>query len=183
MSVRKKLIIIGAVVVAAVIASVAIGASLPQATDYQAYSPLVGKVAPSIEGKSLVSGANVSLSKFRGEYVVVNFFASWCTPCEQEAPYLEEFYYQESRAAIATLIGVEFEDVNSTAANFLRQTGATYPAISDPGEKIAIRYGVTGPPATFIISPTGRVVAHINGPVTNTGLEKVINRLRRERMS
>ena len=183
MTIRKKVLIIGGVVIACVVAAVAIGVSLPAATDYQAYSPLLGKPAPQITGTSLLTGASESLANLRGRYVVVNFFASWCTPCESEASDLEEFYYQESQAHLATIIGVVFEDVTSTASEFLRQTGTTYPAIADPGEKIAIEYGVTGPPSTYIINPQGIVVAHVNGPVTSSGLEAVINQLRHKRQT
>ncbi len=175
---RRVILIVAGAVIAAVIASVAIGAALPQSTTYDAYSPLVGKPAPSFSGTTLVGHRSVSLAAYRGRYVVVNFFASWCTPCDDEAPALEQFAYDS--ASIATLVGVEFEDVDSTAASFLRQTGSTYPAISDPGEKIAMAYGVKGPPDTYVISPRGVVVAHIAGPVTERGLDTVIAKVRRE---
>jgi cytochrome c biogenesis protein CcmG/thiol:disulfide interchange protein DsbE len=172
---RKWSLLLGGVAVALVVAAIAVGASLPQATDYQAASPLLGRPAPEFEGTTINGGKQLSLASLRGRFVVVNFFASWCVPCEEEAPYLEQFAYAES--AGAEVVGVVFEDVLSTAANFVRQTGATYPVIADPGERIAISYGVKGPPATFVISPTGVVAAYVSGPVTDTGLESLIGRL------
>ena len=173
---RKSVLIIGGVVIAVVIAAAAIGAALPQATNLSAYSALIGKQAPSFSGTTLLGSKSVALSDFRGRYVVVNFFASWCSPCEEEAPYLEQFSYNDAK--VAALIGIEFEDVNSTASQFLVQTGATFPAISDPGEKIAMAYGVKGPPETYVISPSGVVVAHIAGPLTDKDLESVIAKAR-----
>lgn len=172
---RRWILWAAAAVVAMVVIAVAVGAALPQATDYAGHSPLLGKTAPAVSGTTLIGGQPVSLAQYRGRFVVLNFFASWCEPCEDEAPYLEQFAYSESKSAV--LVGVVFEDVDSTAAQFLRETGSTYPAIGDPDEKIAMAYGVTGPPDTFVISPTGIVEADISGPVTDRGLESVISRL------
>jgi cytochrome c biogenesis protein CcmG/thiol:disulfide interchange protein DsbE len=69
------------------------------------------------------------------------------------------------------VVGVVFDDAISSARRFLEQTGATWPAVADPGGEIALDYGVRGPPETFLVSPEGVVTAHFDGPVTNAGLE------------
>jgi cytochrome c biogenesis protein CcmG/thiol:disulfide interchange protein DsbE len=135
-------------------------------------SPLLGHRAPAFAGSDLTTGAPVSLASLRGHYVVINFFASWCTPCQQEAPDLSRFHYEQSRATGgADMVSVVFHDTTSTARSFLRQNGDLWPAVSDPGGTIAERYGVTAPPTTFLLNPAGRVTAVLEGPATQKNLD------------
>jgi len=106
----------------------------------------------------------------------VNFFASWCIPCQQETPDLLTFDY-EQRDAIdgARLISVVFHDETSAARQFLVAQGATWPAINDPGGSIAESYGVTGPPTTFLIDPSGRItIEPVIGPATEANLNRML---------
>jgi cytochrome c biogenesis protein CcmG/thiol:disulfide interchange protein DsbE len=108
----------------------------------------------------------------RGHFVVWNFFASLCIRCQQEAPDLSRFHFQQSRAAGgADMVSVVFHDTTSTAKGFLKQNGDLWPAISDPGGTIAEHYGVTAPPTTFVIDPAGRVSAVLEGPATQKNLD------------
>jgi cytochrome c biogenesis protein CcmG/thiol:disulfide interchange protein DsbE len=139
-------------------------------------SPLLGHAAPLFSGIDLRSGENVSLRSLRGRYVFVNFFASWCIPCQQETPDLLTFDY-EQRDAIdgARLISVVFHDETSAARQFLVAQGATWPAINDPGGSIAESYGVTGPPTTFLIDPSGRItIEPVIGPATEANLNRML---------
>ncbi len=177
---QKRALIAAGVVVAVLVLPFAIAlATRPPATIDAVASPLVGKPAPQISGKSLLTGSPVSLAEYRGRFVVVNFFASWCDPCGQEAPELDSFAY-EHRDGSAEVLGVVFQDESSTAAQFLQKTGGTYPAVQDPGSKIAIDYGIKGPPETFLVAPNGMVVAHFDGPVTRLGLDSYIAKAERE---
>jgi len=161
----------GAVLVVLVVVGVALATRTPQEATAVA-SPLLGHAAPDFTGRDLTTGTPVSLSSLRGHAVVVNFFASWCIPCQEEAPDLSRFYYQQRHAADgAAMVSVVFHDTTGTAKTFLRDNGDLWPAVSDPGGTIAARYGVTGPPTTFVIDPSGRVTAVLEGPATQKNLE------------
>jgi cytochrome c biogenesis protein CcmG, thiol:disulfide interchange protein DsbE len=142
-------------------------------------SPLLGRQAPALAGTDLATGNRVSLAALRGHYVVVNFFASWCIPCQQEAPDLSRFHFEQTHAANgADMVSVVFHDTSSTAGSFLRKNGDLWPAIADPGGTIAQHYGVTAPPTTFVINPAGRVSAVLVGPATQKNLDSFLKAAR-----
>jgi peroxiredoxin len=153
----------------------AVLATRPQATTAQAASPLLGKQAPSIAGIT-VDGTHFTLPAQPGKYIVVNFFASWCEPCQQEEPNLVQFQYQHQRAGDASVVSVMIQDTVSAARSFQRSQGAIWPAMADPHGSIRLDYGVGSPPSTFVIAPDGRVVADYLGPVTVKDLDSVIQR-------
>jgi cytochrome c biogenesis protein CcmG, thiol:disulfide interchange protein DsbE len=172
-----------AVAVLAVLA--AVGVVLATRTPQEAtavQSPLVGHQAPSISGTDLITGSRVDLASLRGHYVVVNFFASWCGPCAQEAPDLSRFAYQQAHASDgADMVSVVFHDTSSTAKSFLVDNGDLWPAVSDPSGTIANSYGVTSPPTTFVIGPSGRVMtAVLEGPATTANLDAFLKAARDE---
>ncbi|NNN20492.1 MAG: TlpA family protein disulfide reductase [Acidimicrobiales bacterium] len=174
---RSRVVILASFTVALVaIALVAILATRPQAGNVQAPSPLVGQNAPSISGTSLNGNGFINLSAFRGKYVVINFFASWCTPCQIEEPELVQFAYQHGKTGDAVVLGVAFNDPSSDAENFLHSSGSTWPSIDDTTGSIATAFGVSEPPETFVINPQGIVLAKLIGPVTDQGLDSVISK-------
>jgi cytochrome c biogenesis protein CcmG/thiol:disulfide interchange protein DsbE len=168
----------GAVLLVLVVVGVVLATRTPQeATAVQ--SPLLGKPAPAFSGTDLTTGRPVSLAALRGHFVVVNFFASWCTPCRQEAPDLSRFHYEQTHDADgADMVSVVFHDTTASAKEFLNQNGDLWPAIADPGGGIGERYGVTGPPTTFIINPAGRVSAALEGPATQKNLDSFLKAAR-----
>ncbi len=137
-------------------------------------SPLLGKVAPSFDAPRL-GGGRLSLASLRGRYVVLNFFASWCPPCQEEEPALVRFAFDQARRPDgAVLVGVVFDDPDAAARQFVETWGARWPTVTDPGGQVATDYGVTAPPSTFVIAPGGKVVAEESGPVTAAQLERAV---------
>jgi len=160
-----------AVVVAALVAVLAVSRS---ATGTVASSPLLGKPAPEIAGTA-VDGRRVRLADLRGRFVVVNFFATWCVPCQQEQPELVAFNQRHAAAGDATILMVVFHDEPATVRSFQAKHGGTWPAVPDPGGDIALSYGVTGPPETYLVDPAGVVITRIIGPLRVANLEQLLN--------
>jgi len=149
---------------------IAVLATRPPAAATEVNTPLLGHQAPQVSGSTLTGGA-FTLSALRGRWAVVNFFASWCQPCQQEEADLVAFAYQHRGAQDAALVGVVYDDSTSSARSFLSSSGATWPAVADPGGTLAVDFGVRAPPETFLVSPAGVVTAHLDGPVTASQLD------------
>ena len=117
----------GAVMVVLVVVGVVLATRTPQeATAVQ--SPLLGRAAPQFSGTDLTTGSRVSLASLRGHYVVVNFFASWCVPCQEEASDLSRFHYEQTHAVRgADMVSVVFHDTVGTAARSCGPTATSGP--------------------------------------------------------
>jgi cytochrome c biogenesis protein CcmG/thiol:disulfide interchange protein DsbE len=137
---------------------------------------LGGRMAPVVAGPALVGGEPVSLAALRGKYVLLDFFASWCVPCQQEVPQIEAFLFAHRRAHDVAAIGVDIDENAADGRAFLERVGATWPAVEDPSgaRSFALAYDVTDPPESYLISPSGRVVAEIAGGVTVASLDRVL---------
>lgn len=139
-----------------------------------ANGPLVGKPAPQFNLTGL-DGQPVALADYRGRPVVLNFWASWCGPCREEAPLFAKLAAHPGAPAV---LGILFNETKpQNARDFARQYGLTYPNLQDPGVATAIAYQVTGIPRTVFIDAQG-VVRHIDqgGLDTarlNAGLSKI----------
>jgi peroxiredoxin len=131
----------------------------------------VGKPVPSINTSTL-GGGQMSLSSFRGRWVVINFFATWCEPCKKEYPQLVRFAEQEGDRA--QVLGVVFEDPGGNPLAFHRKEGGSWPIVADPQGKIAGRYEVSALPQSFVINPGGALAARIFGGVTVDKLGTVL---------
>jgi cytochrome c biogenesis protein CcmG/thiol:disulfide interchange protein DsbE len=115
----------------------------------------------------------VGLEELRGTPVVLNFWASWCIPCREEAPLLERRWREAGRQGVL-FVGLNMQDVGGDALGFLRQFGQTFPTVRDPSNATARRWGVTGIPETFFISARGQVVGHVIGLVSAAQLDEGI---------
>ncbi len=159
------------------VALVAVVAHDPPATQYEAESPLLGHQEPAISGSTIVPGQPFDLNTLRGQFVVVDFFSSWCVPCRTEQPEFVKF--AEHPRDQAVLVGVIFQDSVSAIRAMLGPWIGLYPVLVDPGGQIALQYGVDNPPSKYVIDPEGRVVTKIVGPVTAAGLDAVITQAAR----
>jgi cytochrome c biogenesis protein CcmG/thiol:disulfide interchange protein DsbE len=154
---------------------VAVLATRAPATERASQSPLIGRLAPATAGTTL-DGEEVSIDDFRGRWVMVNFFASWCVPCIQEHPELAAFDAAHRAAGDAALIGVTFDDKADDARAFFAERGGGWPVINDPENSIGVAYGVAQVPETFVIAPNGAIVQRFAGAVTRAELDQLIAR-------
>jgi cytochrome c biogenesis protein CcmG, thiol:disulfide interchange protein DsbE len=114
-------------------------------------------------------GGQLSLRSMAGHPVIVNFFASWCTPCQKETPLIARFY--RARQGRVAVIGVDVNDSAAKAMAFVRKSGVTYPVAVDPMPmKAAIAYNLPGLPATFFLNARHLIVKRVYGPVTEAEL-------------
>jgi cytochrome c biogenesis protein CcmG, thiol:disulfide interchange protein DsbE len=119
---------------------------------------------------SAASDGRVALSELRGTPVVLNFWASWCTPCREEAPLLEQGWRDGRRRGVA-FVGLNMQDLTGDARAFMGEFDNTYLNVRDQGNAVALEWGVTGLPETFFIAANGYVVAHVIGAVSAEQLE------------
>jgi len=110
-------------------------------------------------------GGRLSLTDFRGHPVVLNFWASWCVPCADEAPILEAIW-DEFRGQGVVVIGVDTQDLEAPGKGFVRRHGLTYPNVRDPDGSLAHIFGTTGVPETFFVDAAGRVRGKFPGEQT-----------------
>jgi thiol-disulfide isomerase/thioredoxin len=166
----------GIVLLALVVVAI-VAATRPSYQATQQSSPLAGHRAPAFAGDTLVHQKPVALADYRGRYVFVNFFASWCPPCQAEEPHLEAFANQQrlKGASGAAMVSVVFNDSVAGATKFVEQWGPQWPAIPDSGGSIANAYGVDSPPMTYLIGPDGRVVGDpLAGPANERQLDQML---------
>lgn len=117
------------------------------------YGPEVGKLAPDFTLTGL-DGQEVSLSDFRGEPVLLNFWASWCGPCRIEMPLLQEVYEQWTSKGLV-LLAVNLQEDPAKVKEFIDDAGYTFPVLLAPGNKVPLSYNIRGIPATFFIDADG----------------------------
>jgi cytochrome c biogenesis protein CcmG/thiol:disulfide interchange protein DsbE len=166
-------VIVSVVVALLAVGFVAILATREPATDRRRETPLLGKVAPELAGKTL-SGGSFNIDDQQGRWVAVNFFATWCVPCQQEHADLVAFDEAHRRTGDAVLVSVLFDDDPTRAGRYFERNGGDWPVVLDEDDQIATNYAVPKVPETYLVSPEGRVVAKFTGGVTRDGLDRAI---------
>lgn len=150
---------------------VALATSDP-ATRSVAASPLIGRQAPAIAAERLMGG-RFDLAQQRGGFVVVNFFATWCVPCIKEHPELVEFSRAEGPDGV-TIVSVVYDDDPDDVRQFFDDNGGDWPVVIDTDGRIALSYGVSGVPESYLVAPDGTVVTKLIGGVTADDLGQVL---------
>jgi cytochrome c biogenesis protein CcmG/thiol:disulfide interchange protein DsbE len=131
--------------------------------------------APAFTRPRFDTKGTLSLASLRGKVVVLNFWASWCEPCKEEAGILQAGAKRWAKQGVV-FVGVNQQDLRGPARAFMKRFGMDYPVISDTGSIVA-RYGVIGVPETFFVDRRGLIVPpHITGVVTRTTLDEGIRR-------
>lgn len=165
----------GAGALVLVIVTIALGGPSPATLSHPGSTPAAKAFSlPALAGSG--SRRSVSLSQYAGRPVIVNFFASWCEPCQKETPLLARFYHAHHGQVI--IIGVDVNDGGTAALRFVHRSGAGYPVGTDQSAATAIRYGVAGLPQTFFLNARHLVVKRVFGAVTTAELDAGLARMR-----
>ncbi len=137
-------------------------------------SPLVGSEAPEFT-LNLFDGGQLKLSDLRGKAVLLNFWASWCAPCRDEAPALESSW-KKYKDRDVVFIGVNVWDDKDMALRYVEKFGGGYVNGVDPKGEIAVEYGIAGVPETYFIDPSGKIVDKYTGILTEQSIDYFLER-------
>ena len=129
------------------------------------------RAAPALPSEVLTP-PRATLASLRGKPALVNFWASWCGPCDREAPELRRF--SRDLRGRATLVGVDWNDELSGAREFVRKNRWTFPNLRDADGVVGNRWGLSGLPNTFVLDGEGRIVQVLRGPQTAADLEAAL---------
>lgn len=124
----------------------------------------VGDPVPDRTLPALPGPGQGSIADYRGEWVLVNLWASWCPPCREEAPDLERFYRQ-NRGDGTIVLGINVQDNESDALTFLGDHPTSFPQLRSVGDERSKAFGSTGVPENFLVDPRGRLALIQRGPV------------------
>lgn len=128
----------------------------------------VGEPAPAYAGQTL-AGDSVTLASLRGKTVLLNVWATWCTPCRTEIPALQRLHDRFASNGLEVVgVSVDADGDEEKIRGFMRDFGMSYPVWRDPAERVSATFLVIGIPATFLVGPDGTLLFRHIGPVTDT---------------
>jgi cytochrome c biogenesis protein CcmG, thiol:disulfide interchange protein DsbE len=130
--------------------------------------PVPDRVLPVLGGPG-----RGSIADYRGRWVLVNLGASWCVPCRQEAPVLDEFAGRY-RGREVSVLGIDVQDNSDDALAFLRENDVRYPQLRSIGDERSAAFGSTGVPENFLVDPEGRLALIWRGPVDRDFIERQV---------
>jgi len=162
-SVRSFLAFLG---VLAVVGLLGFGLLSKGSAEIAVGDPVPDEVLPALPGPG-----RGSIAEERGNWVLVNLWASWCVPCREEAPVLERFY-RHQRDHRATVVGINVQDNEEDAVAFLHSHPTTYLQLRSVGDERSDAFGSTGVPENFLVDPRGRLALIWRGPVDDEFLHR-----------
>jgi cytochrome c biogenesis protein CcmG/thiol:disulfide interchange protein DsbE len=168
---RAAVLVVAALVV---LAAAGIAAALTtRAASPDELSGRSGAPAPAFSLAALSPpGRTVSSSQLRGQDLVLNFWASWCFPCQQEMPMLQAA--AQRLGGKVRFVGIDTNDTRSAALGFLGRVHVSYLILFDPNGQVAARYGLFGLPTTVFVSPSGKVLGRHSGQLDATSLQAAL---------
>jgi cytochrome c biogenesis protein CcmG/thiol:disulfide interchange protein DsbE len=162
--------------VVALLAVVGLLALLAWRVTHQVHAPKVGSPAPEFTLRRLSGPGSVDLAALRGHTVVLNFWASWCVPCKQEATVLQRAWSRYKSNGVV-FVGVDFHDAISDGRRFVGAHQLGFPMVEDgSGDVTTGRYGVSQVPETYVIDRYGKVEIHIAGPIASGAVMREFRR-------
>ncbi len=145
------------------------------ATSSLAASDLAGLPAPDFALKSS-TGENLRLSEYRGDVVMINFWATWCGPCRQEMPLLDQLYTRYERVGFS-LLGVNIDDDSARAMDMIKELGVSFPVLFDARKEVSQLYNVDAMPVTILVDREG-TVRHVHKGYKPGYEEMYLNQIR-----
>ena len=173
---RLAIPILAGLVAVALVGLLAYGLASRSTTDSLAQAVADGRFppAPSRTMPVLGSEETASVAALRGQVVLLNFWASWCIPCRDEAPVLERAQRQLVAADAGSVLGVTVDDSPPASLRFVDQHNIGFPSVRDVGSELGKRYDTSGVPETFLIDRQGRIVALRRGPIDDAWVKAAL---------
>jgi cytochrome c biogenesis protein CcmG/thiol:disulfide interchange protein DsbE len=136
---------------------------------------LLGKPMPSFALPALAGGAGIRSVDLRGKVVLVNFWNSWCIPCQQEHPSLTAFYERHRDDADFEMIGIVRDDTTAAARSWVREHNDKWSFVTDPDGQASLLFGTTGQPESYMIAANGIVVGVQRAAASLANLEEMLS--------